>query len=68
MNQLFKESIAELVHRELRDVWQSRGWIFHAPNGPRHLLCDETRNNRFNLLPDIRFETATGERLRFSLS
>jgi hypothetical protein len=40
MNQLFEEFIAELVrplffggfiHRELREVWQVRGWTFHAP-------------------------------------
>jgi hypothetical protein len=42
MNQLFEEFIAELVRRslsfseggftrrELREVWQSRGWTFHA--------------------------------------
>ena len=42
MNQLFEEFITELVRRslsfseggfirrELREVWQSRGWTFHA--------------------------------------
>jgi hypothetical protein len=85
MNQLFEEFIAELVRRslpfseggfirrELREVWQSRGWMFHAQSGTRHLLCDETGNNRFKLVPDIRFETGTGkcmcsERIWFSLS
>jgi hypothetical protein len=57
MNQLFEESIAGLVRRslsfneggfirrELREVWQSRGWTFHAQSGTRHLLCDETGRN-----------------------
>jgi 5-methylcytosine-specific restriction enzyme subunit McrC len=31
MNQLFEEFIAEFIRRELREVWQSRGWTFHAP-------------------------------------
>jgi hypothetical protein len=30
MNQLFEEFIAEFIHRELREVWQSRGWPFLA--------------------------------------
>jgi 5-methylcytosine-specific restriction endonuclease McrBC regulatory subunit McrC len=42
MNQLFEEFIAEFIRRELREVWQSRGWTFHAQSGTRHLLCDET--------------------------
>ena len=61
MNQLFEEFIAEFIRRELRDVWQSRGWTFHAQSGTRYLLCDETGNNRFRLVPDIRFETGDGE-------
>jgi 5-methylcytosine-specific restriction enzyme subunit McrC len=61
MNQLFEEFIAEFIRRELREVWQSRGWTFHAQSGTRHLLCDETGNNRFKLVPDIRFEAAPGE-------
>jgi len=32
MNQLFEEFIAEFIRRELREVWQSRGWTFHAHN------------------------------------
>jgi 5-methylcytosine-specific restriction enzyme subunit McrC len=61
MNQLFEEFIAEFIRRELREVWHSRGWTFHAQSGTRHLLCDATGNNRFKLVPDIRFATATGE-------
>jgi 5-methylcytosine-specific restriction endonuclease McrBC regulatory subunit McrC len=30
MNQLFEEFIAEFIRRELREVWQSRGWTFHS--------------------------------------
>jgi hypothetical protein len=33
------------IRRELRDVWQSLGWTFHAQSGTRHLLCDETGRN-----------------------
>ncbi len=40
MNQLFEEFIAEFICRELRDVWQSRGWTFHAQSGTRQLLSD----------------------------
>src|SRR6185436_1884583 len=61
LNQLFEEFIAEFIRRDLREVWQSRGWTFHAQSGSRYLLCDETGNNRFKLVPDIRFATVTGE-------
>jgi hypothetical protein len=64
MNQLFEEFIAEFIRRELREVWQVRGWTFHAQSGTRYLLCDDTGNNRFKLVPDIRFETDTGETAR----
>jgi 5-methylcytosine-specific restriction enzyme subunit McrC len=60
MNQLFEEFIAEFIRRELREVWQSRRWTFHAQSGTRYLLCDETGNNRFKLVPHIRFEAADG--------
>jgi hypothetical protein len=55
LTQLFQE----FIRRELREVWQSRGWTFHAQSCTRYLLCDETGNNRFKLVPDIRFETDT---------
>ena len=57
MNQLFEEFIAEFIRRELREVWQSHGWTFHAQSGTRHLLRDESGKDRFRLVPDIRFET-----------
>jgi hypothetical protein len=49
MNQLFEEFIAEFIRRELREVWQSRGWTLHAQSGARYLLCDETGNSRLFL-------------------
>jgi 5-methylcytosine-specific restriction enzyme subunit McrC len=61
MNQLFEEFIAEFIRRELREVWRARGWTFHPQSGTRHLLFDESGNNLFKLVPDIRFETETGE-------
>ncbi|HOB99445.1 MAG TPA: hypothetical protein PKM43_11945 [Verrucomicrobiota bacterium] len=61
MNQLFEEFIAEFIRRELREVWQSRGWTFHAQSGTRHLLRDESGKDRFRLTPDIRFETDNNE-------
>ncbi|MCX8107942.1 MAG: McrC family protein, partial [Verrucomicrobiae bacterium] len=61
MNQLFEEFIAEFIRRELRGVWQSSGWTFHAQSGTRHLLCEQKDKNLFKLVPDIRFETAAGE-------
>jgi 5-methylcytosine-specific restriction enzyme subunit McrC len=60
MSALFEEFIAEFIRRELREVWQSRGWSFHAQSGTRALLCDESACPRFWLKPDVRFETAAG--------
>jgi len=64
MNQLFEEFIAEFIRHELREVWQSRDWTFHAQSGTRDLLCDETGNDRFKLVPDIRFATTAGDTAR----
>jgi 5-methylcytosine-specific restriction enzyme subunit McrC len=61
MNELFEESIAEFVRRELREVWQARGWSVRPQSGTRHLLCDESGNDLFKLVPDIRFEAGAGE-------
>jgi hypothetical protein len=33
MNQLFEQFIAEFIRRELREIWQSRGWTFLAQSG-----------------------------------
>jgi len=60
MNELFEEFIAEFIRRELRDVWQARGWTFHAQSATRALLCDESARSRFWLKPDVRFKTADG--------
>lgn len=60
MNQLFEEFIAEFIRRELREVWQSRRWSFHAQSATRALLCDEAARPRFWLKPDVRFETTDG--------
>jgi 5-methylcytosine-specific restriction endonuclease McrBC regulatory subunit McrC len=30
MNQLFEQFIAAFIRHALREVWQSRGWTFHA--------------------------------------
>ena len=34
MNQLFEEFIAEFIRRELREVWQSRGWTHQTARIP----------------------------------
>jgi 5-methylcytosine-specific restriction enzyme subunit McrC len=61
MNKLFEEFVAEFIRRELRAVWQARGWSLRPQSGTRYLLCDESGSNLFKLVPDIRFETATRE-------
>ncbi len=60
MNQLFEEFIAEFIHREMRDMWHSREWMFHAQSGNRYLLSDEQGRDCFKLVPDIRFASADG--------
>ena len=59
MNKLFEEFVAEFIRRELRALWQARGWSLRPQSGTRYLLCDESGSNLFKLVPDIRFETAT---------
>jgi 5-methylcytosine-specific restriction enzyme subunit McrC len=61
MNKLFEEFVAEFIRRELRALWQARGWSLRPQSGTRYLLCDESGSNLFKLVPDIRFETATRE-------
>jgi 5-methylcytosine-specific restriction enzyme subunit McrC len=61
MNELFEEFIAEFIRRELRATWQVPGWSARPQSGTRHLFCDESGSNLFKLVPDIRFETGTGE-------
>jgi len=61
MNKLFEEFVAEFIRRELRPLWQARGWSLRPQSGTRYLLCDESGSNLFKLVPDIRFETGPGE-------
>jgi 5-methylcytosine-specific restriction enzyme subunit McrC len=60
MNSLFEEFVAEFIRRELRDVWEKRGWEFRTQSATR-CLCTEAGQNHFWLIPDIRFEATKGQ-------
>jgi 5-methylcytosine-specific restriction enzyme subunit McrC len=58
MNELFEEFIAEFIRRELREVWEGRGWRVQPQSATRALLQDSAGRKAFWLKPDVRFESS----------
>ena len=59
MNQLFEEFIAEFIRRELREVWQPRGWTFHASRLAGEWLTTNGENQMCSLRTPFTIDSVT---------